>query len=211
MCSPVGWRRTPSARLGPITHFVILFSCSLPSSLISINILLNCLQKKVPIAFCCNFTLLVDVHCVVFVDMSDTSATSPDVSGSTETHDDQSPTVCYLCRQRKTKCDRNLPRCGYCIKAKVNCQYVAQPRKRGLRAGYVSELEARLGTSSLAVSFSDPNGTGLITGTLVRTGTCLVVFFRHLCRLPIPAPACHCFQHLCGFELTSIQRSSNRT
>lgn len=81
-------------------------------------------------------------------DTSETSALSPDISRSTEPPEDESPTVCYLCRQRKTKCDRKLPRCGYCIKAKVNCQYVAQPKKRGLRAGYVSELEARLGTYS---------------------------------------------------------------
>ena len=78
-------------------------------------------------------------------DTSETSATSPDLSRATETPEDESPTVCYLCRQRKTKCDRKLPRCGYCVKAKINCQYVAQPKKRGLRAGYVSELEARIG------------------------------------------------------------------
>lgn len=88
-------------------------------------------------------------------DTSDTSATSPDLSGSTETHEDQSLTVCYLCRQRKTKCDRKLPSCGFCLKAKVNCRYVAQPKKRGLRAGYVSELEARLGMCSLVPSQSD--------------------------------------------------------
>ena len=52
---------------------------------------------------------------------------------------------CYLCRQRKTKCDRILPRCGFCIKAKVECQYVSKPKKRGLRAGYVSQLESRIG------------------------------------------------------------------
>jgi Fungal Zn(2)-Cys(6) binuclear cluster domain len=56
----------------------------------------------------------------------------------------QSPTVCFLCRQRKTKCDRTLPRCGFCIKAKVDCKYVATPKKRGLRAGYVSGLEIRI-------------------------------------------------------------------
>lgn len=84
-------------------------------------------------------------------DPSETSATSPDLSRATETPEDESPTVCYLCRQRKTKCDRKLPRCGYCVKAKINCQYVAQPKKRGLRAGYVSELEARLGTRLCSV------------------------------------------------------------
>jgi hypothetical protein len=89
----------------------------------------------------------------MMIDTSETSATSPDLSRSTEPPEDESPTVCYLCRQRKTKCDRKLPRCGYCIKAKINCQYVAQPKKRGLRAGYVSELEARLGTYLLSLLF----------------------------------------------------------
>lgn len=42
-----------------------------------------------------------------------------------------------------------MPSCGFCIKAKVKCQYVAKPRKRGLRAGYVSELESRIGTLRL--------------------------------------------------------------
>ena len=57
---------------------------------------------------------------------------------------DRSPTVCFLCRQRKTKCDRALPSCGFCIKAKIDCRYVPKPKKRGLRAGYVSELESRI-------------------------------------------------------------------
>ncbi|RVX67985.1 hypothetical protein B0A52_08395 [Exophiala mesophila] len=66
------------------------------------------------------------------------------VSASASASERTSRTVCYLCRQRKTKCDRALPRCGFCVKAKVSCQYVAKPKKRGLRAGYVSELESRL-------------------------------------------------------------------
>lgn len=67
---------------------------------------------------------------------------------SSESEDDgseqRSATVCFLCRQRKTKCDRTLPSCGFCVKAKVECQYVPKPKKRGLRAGYVSELESRI-------------------------------------------------------------------
>merc|ERR1712000_248500 len=68
------------------------------------------------------------------------SSASPESSSS----EHRSPTVCYLCRQRKTKCDRTLPRCGFCVKAKVECRYVARPKKRGLRAGYVSQLETRI-------------------------------------------------------------------
>ena len=53
---------------------------------------------------------------------------------------------CLLCRQRKQKCNRQLPKCGNCTKGKFDCQYVAGQKKRGLGAGYVSELEERIGT-----------------------------------------------------------------
>lgn len=66
-----------------------------------------------------------------------------------------SRTVCVLCRQRKTRCDRKLPRCGFCVKAKVDCQYVGHPKKRGLRAGYVTELESRIGTYKVLEPRSD--------------------------------------------------------
>ena len=68
------------------------------------------------------------------------SSGSDDESSSAQ----RSSTVCFLCRQRKTKCDRTLPSCGFCVKAKAECQYVPKPKKRGLRAGYVSELESRI-------------------------------------------------------------------
>ncbi|OAP55493.1 hypothetical protein AYL99_10466 [Fonsecaea erecta] len=70
------------------------------------------------------------------------SSASPESSFS----DPRSSTVCHLCRQRKTKCDRRLPNCSFCVKAKVRCQYVTKTKKRGLRAGYVSQLENRLET-----------------------------------------------------------------
>ncbi|KAK6385880.1 hypothetical protein LTS17_001452 [Exophiala oligosperma] len=52
---------------------------------------------------------------------------SPDNSES----DRKSATVCLLCR------------CGFCVKARVECQYATR-KKRGLRAGYVSQLETRI-------------------------------------------------------------------
>lgn len=67
---------------------------------------------------------------------------SPSEASDTE---QKSSTVCFLCRQRKTKCDRAVPSCGFCLKAKVDCKYVPNLKKRGLRAGYVSQLESRLG------------------------------------------------------------------
>lgn len=87
---------------------------------------------------------------------------SPDCSSSEQ----KSPTVCHLCRQRKTKCDRTLPRCGFCVKAKVNCKYVANPKKRGLRAGYVSQLESRLGSASPK---HQAKGDWLTTPRIART------------------------------------------
>ncbi|KAF1966648.1 C6 transcription factor-like protein [Bimuria novae-zelandiae CBS 107.79] len=50
---------------------------------------------------------------------------------------------CEICKQRKVKCDRGQPSCGWCIKNNCGCVYL--PRKKpGLRAGYGRELEARL-------------------------------------------------------------------
>lgn len=52
---------------------------------------------------------------------------------------------CSFCRQRKVGCDRQLPRCGFCVRNRVECRYAAGIKRPGLRAGYVSQLETRLG------------------------------------------------------------------
>jgi hypothetical protein len=53
---------------------------------------------------------------------------------------------CETCKQRKVKCDRGQPSCGWCLKNHSTCTYL--PRKKpGLRAGYGRELESRLGES----------------------------------------------------------------
>lgn len=50
---------------------------------------------------------------------------------------------CETCKQRKVKCDRGQPSCGWCLKNHSVCTYL--PRKKpGLRAGYGRELESRL-------------------------------------------------------------------
>ncbi|KAF2731582.1 hypothetical protein EJ04DRAFT_442789 [Polyplosphaeria fusca] len=50
---------------------------------------------------------------------------------------------CETCKQRKVKCDRGHPSCGWCLKNHSPCTYM--PRKKpGLRAGYGRELEGRL-------------------------------------------------------------------
>ncbi|KAF2091020.1 hypothetical protein K490DRAFT_71288 [Saccharata proteae CBS 121410] len=50
---------------------------------------------------------------------------------------------CELCKQRKVKCDRGQPSCGWCVRNNQLCEY-KERKKPGLRAGYGRELESRL-------------------------------------------------------------------
>ncbi|GAM43073.1 hypothetical protein TCE0_044r17592 [Talaromyces pinophilus] len=50
---------------------------------------------------------------------------------------------CELCKQRKVKCDRAQPSCGWCARNAQVCEY-KERKKPGLRAGYGKELEQRL-------------------------------------------------------------------
>ncbi|KAK3998085.1 fungal-specific transcription factor domain-containing protein [Cladorrhinum sp. PSN332] len=50
---------------------------------------------------------------------------------------------CELCKQRKVKCDRAQPACGWCSRNNATCEY-KERKKPGLRAGYGRELEQRL-------------------------------------------------------------------
>ncbi|KAJ6080976.1 hypothetical protein N7499_005850 [Penicillium canescens] len=50
---------------------------------------------------------------------------------------------CELCKQRKVKCDRVQPSCGWCTRNGQLCEY-RERKKPGLRAGYGKELEQRL-------------------------------------------------------------------
>ncbi|KAM5471190.1 hypothetical protein MauCBS54593_003530 [Microsporum audouinii] len=50
---------------------------------------------------------------------------------------------CELCKQRKVKCDRTQPSCGWCARNGHPCEY-KERKKPGLRAGYGRELEQRL-------------------------------------------------------------------
>ncbi|KAK0732925.1 fungal-specific transcription factor domain-containing protein [Lasiosphaeria miniovina] len=50
---------------------------------------------------------------------------------------------CELCKQRKVKCDRGQPSCGWCSRNGAQCEY-KERKKPGLRAGYGRELEQRL-------------------------------------------------------------------
>ncbi|KAK0345502.1 hypothetical protein LTR91_024275 [Friedmanniomyces endolithicus] len=50
---------------------------------------------------------------------------------------------CERCKERKVKCDRGLPSCGWCLRNEQICDY-KERKKPGLRAGYGRELESRL-------------------------------------------------------------------
>ncbi|EXJ93783.1 hypothetical protein A1O1_02176 [Capronia coronata CBS 617.96] len=51
--------------------------------------------------------------------------------------------TCEACKQRKVKCDRAQPSCGWCSRNDHPCEY-KERKKPGLRAGYGRELEGRL-------------------------------------------------------------------
>ncbi|KAH7001224.1 hypothetical protein EDB80DRAFT_721771 [Ilyonectria destructans] len=53
------------------------------------------------------------------------------------------PIACSYCRQRKRKCDRQLPHCLQCRHDPSNCHYPEQ-NKRGIPIGFINRLEARL-------------------------------------------------------------------
>ncbi|KAJ4004579.1 hypothetical protein NW752_011676 [Fusarium irregulare] len=50
---------------------------------------------------------------------------------------------CERCRQRKAKCDRQLPGCERCGRAQVECDYAGR-RKPGFPAGHRQELEDKI-------------------------------------------------------------------
>ncbi|KAM4065960.1 fungal specific transcription factor [Hirsutella rhossiliensis] len=79
---------------------------------------------------------------------------------------------CEVCKQRKVKCDRGQPACGWCARNGAVCEY--KERKRpGLRAGFGKELqdrmdklEAILRSHSEILEASLPNHAGSRTGGL---------------------------------------------
>ncbi|OAQ65800.1 C6 transcription factor [Pochonia chlamydosporia 170] len=68
-----------------------------------------------------------------------------DNDGSTHTGKRKRPTSvsCELCKQRKVKCDRGQPSCGWCARNGAICEY-KERRRPGLRAGFGKELQERM-------------------------------------------------------------------
>ncbi|KAI8914270.1 hypothetical protein EDD86DRAFT_178170, partial [Gorgonomyces haynaldii] len=52
--------------------------------------------------------------------------------------------ACDGCNKKKIRCDGTRPSCHICIEAKTECTYSRVLKKRGPRAGYIEELEARV-------------------------------------------------------------------
>ncbi|ORY03067.1 hypothetical protein BCR34DRAFT_573826 [Clohesyomyces aquaticus] len=53
------------------------------------------------------------------------------------------PIACESCRNKKSKCDRDLPTCSQCASSGISCRY-PPIHKRGIPSGYISFLEQRL-------------------------------------------------------------------
>ncbi|ORY64476.1 uncharacterized protein BCR38DRAFT_215738 [Pseudomassariella vexata] len=78
--------------------------------------------------------------------MSSPTSCAPSLSSSVAKRKEPK-TACLLCRRRKVACDRRRPKCGLCSRNDFDCTYTARERRPGLRAGYVSQLEERIGRS----------------------------------------------------------------
>jgi hypothetical protein len=80
------------------------------------------------------------------VDDSEVDGGRPDGSRKRSKHSSLSRPLsvsCETCKQRKVKCDRGQPSCGWCLKNGQQCEY-KERKKPGLRAGYGRELESKL-------------------------------------------------------------------
>lgn len=58
--------------------------------------------------------------------------------------------ACVVCRRRKLKCDGKKPSCGTCSRLGHACAYDEARKKSGPKRGYVKQLEARLGRTTLS-------------------------------------------------------------
>ncbi|OAX85555.1 hypothetical protein ACJ72_00049 [Emergomyces africanus] len=72
------------------------------------------------------------------------STSNPAPSSSSFFTSFRSVSACNRCRLRKNRCDRNLPRCQSCKKARVHCVGYDPTTKREIPRSYVFFLESRL-------------------------------------------------------------------
>ncbi|KAH7349183.1 hypothetical protein BKA66DRAFT_293442 [Pyrenochaeta sp. MPI-SDFR-AT-0127] len=60
------------------------------------------------------------------------------------------PIACECCRNKKSRCDRELPTCSQCTSSGTACRY-PPINKRGIPSGYISIIEQRLLETELVV------------------------------------------------------------
>ncbi|KAI9713828.1 MAG: hypothetical protein M1820_000558 [Bogoriella megaspora] len=52
--------------------------------------------------------------------------------------------ACCRCRQRKTRCDTGLPKCGPCARTNSRCEFWDPAQRKNINRGYVVELQRRV-------------------------------------------------------------------
>ena len=52
--------------------------------------------------------------------------------------------ACCRCREKKTKCDPGLPRCGPCVRSNAKCEYHDTSKNRTMPRSYVTQLQKRV-------------------------------------------------------------------
>ncbi|KAL5377945.1 hypothetical protein PMIN03_010843 [Paraphaeosphaeria minitans] len=60
------------------------------------------------------------------------------------------PIACEACRNKKSKCDRDLPVCSQCASSGASCRY-PPTNKRGIPSGYIALVEQRLVESEIVI------------------------------------------------------------
>lgn len=100
-----------------------------------------------------------------------TVADDPSAPGLPSAHSSQLRT-CIVCRQRRVKCDRRLPRCSSCVRSDAHCIYPSgrgRAPKRPRREVTTPQLSERL--SRLESIISQLGASTTTTGSTTRRST----------------------------------------
>ncbi|KAK5108581.1 hypothetical protein LTR62_008157 [Meristemomyces frigidus] len=80
-------------------------------------------------------------------------------------------TACTRCRQRKTRCDPGLPRCGPCDKASATCEYFDSNKGRNVNRNYVVYLQHKVRELEQELEKVENEDGGDDPDTLMRAAT----------------------------------------
>ncbi|TFY70668.1 hypothetical protein EVG20_g2340 [Dentipellis fragilis] len=72
--------------------------------------------------------------------------------------------ACFFCRQRKLKCSGDRPKCRACSSRDLNCNYAAEPRRRG--PGKALKGSRSRGPRTSAAAAAPPHPTGIEASTM---------------------------------------------